>query len=290
MERMIGLLLIICLVGCEGKEGLMGPQGEQGEQGMRGPAGLRGPSGNQGPQGEQGETGATGPSANIDSLQATVDSLRVIVDRLQSAILSSEEGEPVVVETHSDTIDVERQVGPYEPSGGVHVINLSDPWNGLRETWSHHETVLFRLGPDHNLVNHNVVNVRYVEDMHSIRAKYLKPSGHIIEKRVWGAYEVLEASELPGGIIEALVYVAADITETRYLYDLDMNVVDTEETRSRGLVRDQAHYFYFEEKDDGTIWVRGAASKTDVPDLSFIMELAGIWTNEPFDWNLLLAR
>jgi hypothetical protein len=37
MKRMIGLLLIICLVGCEGKEGLIGPQGEQGEKGGAGP-------------------------------------------------------------------------------------------------------------------------------------------------------------------------------------------------------------------------------------------------------------
>ena len=56
MERMIGLLLIICLAGCEGKEGLIGPQGEQGEQGEMGPTGQ------QGPQGEQGEKGDTGPT------------------------------------------------------------------------------------------------------------------------------------------------------------------------------------------------------------------------------------
>jgi len=62
MERILGLLLIICLVGCEGKEGLIGPdgaQGEQGDRGDRGPTGLTGPTG---PQGEQGEKGDTGPT------------------------------------------------------------------------------------------------------------------------------------------------------------------------------------------------------------------------------------
>ena len=39
MNRMIGLLLIICLVGCEGP---MGPQGEQGETGTTGPQGIQG--------------------------------------------------------------------------------------------------------------------------------------------------------------------------------------------------------------------------------------------------------
>ena len=62
MERILGLLLIICLVGCEGKEGLIGPdgaQGEQGDRGDRGPTGLTGPTGPQGPQGEKGDTGPT---------------------------------------------------------------------------------------------------------------------------------------------------------------------------------------------------------------------------------------
>ena len=70
MKSLLGLLLVVCMVGCEGKEGLIGPQGEQGEmgptgqqgpQGEQGETGATGVTGPQGEQGEQGETGATGP-------------------------------------------------------------------------------------------------------------------------------------------------------------------------------------------------------------------------------------
>ena len=48
MKRILGLLLIICLAGCEGP---MGPQREQGEKGDRGNTGLIGSPGRQGEQG-----------------------------------------------------------------------------------------------------------------------------------------------------------------------------------------------------------------------------------------------
>ena len=41
MKRMIGLLLIICMVGCEGKEGLIGPQGKDGLIGPQGEQGQK---------------------------------------------------------------------------------------------------------------------------------------------------------------------------------------------------------------------------------------------------------
>ena len=39
MKSLLGLFLIVCMVGCAGKEGPMGPQGEQGPQGERGARG-----------------------------------------------------------------------------------------------------------------------------------------------------------------------------------------------------------------------------------------------------------
>ena len=46
MKPILGFLLIICLVGCEGP---LGPAGEQGEKGDRGAPGWMGPAGEPGP-------------------------------------------------------------------------------------------------------------------------------------------------------------------------------------------------------------------------------------------------
>ena len=40
MKAIVGLFLIVCMVGCEGKEGPMGQDGAQGEQGEIGDTGL----------------------------------------------------------------------------------------------------------------------------------------------------------------------------------------------------------------------------------------------------------
>ena len=64
LKRILGLLLLICIAGCEGPRGPVGPQGEQGEvgpQGEQGPQGSPGPSGEGGPRGPQGPVGDKGP-------------------------------------------------------------------------------------------------------------------------------------------------------------------------------------------------------------------------------------
>ena len=62
MKPILGFLLIICLVGCEGPMGPAGEQGIQGEKGEKGDQGERGFKGYQGVQGEKGEKGDTGES------------------------------------------------------------------------------------------------------------------------------------------------------------------------------------------------------------------------------------
>jgi len=57
MKRILGLVLIICLAGCEGP---MGPAGETGEEGEKGDVGARGYGGLQGPPGEKGPPGQDG--------------------------------------------------------------------------------------------------------------------------------------------------------------------------------------------------------------------------------------
>ena len=61
MKPILGFLLIICLVGCEGP---MGPMGEQGIQGEKGDQGEQGEQGEQGDKGEPGEPGTSNTTSS----------------------------------------------------------------------------------------------------------------------------------------------------------------------------------------------------------------------------------
>jgi len=82
MKPILGFLLIICLVGCEGPTGPAGEsiQGEKGEKGDRGNTGL---------PGRQGEQGEPAPTSEIDYLKR-----RLAAAEAQLDLIFGDEEEP----------------------------------------------------------------------------------------------------------------------------------------------------------------------------------------------------
>ena len=85
-----------------------------------------------------------------------------------------------------DTITVQHPtVGEYQTWADVYeVIDINDPWDGLRSEEISYTTERFRLGPELSFTEHSLVTVTFSEEGHIKRVEYLVPSGHIVTEEI----------------------------------------------------------------------------------------------------------
>ena len=142
--------------------------------------------------------GRNGPP---DTLRVTTyDTLRVtVLDTLELRTVydTVTVRDTVVINVEYDTVTVVSPiVQEYQTWPDVYeVIDMTDPREGLRNTYVRSGSDRFRLGPDLSFQEHRWVSVEYFEGGQYHEKKYLKPSGHVLTE-VAADYHVAEVRQL----------------------------------------------------------------------------------------------
>ncbi len=190
--------------------------------------------------------------------------------------------------TVRDTVTIVHPiVGEYETWPDVYeVLDMSAPWEGLHLTDYYHGSDRFRLGPDLSFEEHRFVDVDLFEDGKWVNRRFLKPTGHVISERT-RQYDTIEVRQLSDGTLEAVMFEHQYGEIIRYLYDENMNVIDTEfDSTGWGVFGEW--YYYYEERKPGTYDSSRAQSRTEIP-YSF-SGFTGEATFAPIDLDSLLSR
>jgi len=134
--------------------------------------------------------------------------------------------------TFWDTVVVaDPSPGLYTPQRQMSLIDTSDPLEGMRVDSVKHFEAEFRLGTGLERETHQLIQVSYFEANQIITKVYLKPSGHLVEKKTV-SYEVEVVNQTEGHVefwFEPASGFLYDDNSVRYLYDADMNQVGSTE-------------------------------------------------------------
>ena len=158
-------------------------------------------------------------------------------------------------------------------------IDIEDPIHGLRRVYIRHYSDTFRLGPDLPRREHQLFSMGYYEDGKIYTKTYLKPSGHLIKKRV-NSYSV-EVLYVEDRYIELIFDQEDNAEEIRYLYDTEMNVIDENFSSYWG---GEKEWWYLTLRDDGDWDIEYSR------DCCSSAQTLGTYTYTPLDFERELTR